>query len=123
MKELEKNDSTTPISFFKDQVKKFVKARDWTSYHTPLNLIQATNIELAELSELFLFKNLTKEEILNNENLLKRVKEELADVFIYLISFINSLDLDLTTSFLDKMKKNNYKYPVTEFNDGNYYKK
>ncbi len=71
----------------------------------------------------FLFKDLTKNELLNNEKLLKRVKEELADVLIYLISFANSLDIDITTSFIDKMKKNNDKYPLTEFSDGNYYKK
>jgi NTP pyrophosphatase (non-canonical NTP hydrolase) len=123
MNKSKNNDSNTPLSFFKETVKKFVKDRNWTQYHTPENLIQAIDIELAELSELFLFKNLTKEEILNDEELLERIKEELADVFIYLISFVNSLDLDLTSSFIDKMKKNNKKYSVREFRDGKYYKK
>jgi len=123
MKKSKKDDSTATISFFKTQVKKFVEERNWTKYHTPLNLIQAMGIELAELSELFLFKDLTKEEIMNDEQLLGRLKEELADVFIYLISFVNSLDLDLASSFIDKMKKNDKKYSISEFKDGNYYKK
>jgi NTP pyrophosphatase (non-canonical NTP hydrolase) len=123
MKKTKKDDSTATISFFKTQVKKFVEKRNWTQYHTPLNLVQAIGIELAELSELFLFKDLPKEELMEDELLLERVKEELADVFIYLISFVNSLDLDLTLSFIEKMKKNDKKYSISEFKDGNYYKK
>lgn len=123
MNKPKKDDTTTTISFFKEKVEQFVEDRDWTQYHTPQNLIQAMGVELAELSELFLFEDPTKQEILNNDQLLKGIKEELADVFIYLISFINSLDFDLTSCFIDKMEKNDKKYPVSEFNDGNYYKK
>jgi NTP pyrophosphatase (non-canonical NTP hydrolase) len=55
--------------------------------------------------------------------MITKLSHEIADVFIYLISLINSLDLDLSQAFIEKMELNNIKYPVKEFNDGTYYKK
>ncbi len=117
------NDSNTQISFFKQEVKEFVEERNWKSYHTPKNLIQALQIEVAELSELFLFKNYSLEEIFKQNNLLNNISEEIADVFIYLVSLVNVLQLDITEIFLNKMEKNKEKYKTTEFNSGIYYKK
>jgi NTP pyrophosphatase (non-canonical NTP hydrolase) len=117
------SDKHITLSFFKDEVAEFVQKRDWGKYHTPKNLIQALQIEAAELSEIFLFKEYTVEQILNNHELLKNISEELADVFIYLISLVNVFGIDLTEAFSNKMKKNSSKYSVKEFNNGVYYKK
>ncbi|MFX0006192.1 MAG: nucleotide pyrophosphohydrolase [Promethearchaeota archaeon] len=117
------NDNNITISFFKEELKNFIEERNWVKYHTPKNLVQAINCEAGELSQLLLFKEYTKEEIKENENLLGNISDEIADVFIYLISLINSLDLDLTNIFMNKMKKNKKKYSKKEFNDGKYYKK
>jgi NTP pyrophosphatase (non-canonical NTP hydrolase) len=119
----ERNDLNTQISFFKKEVKKFVENRNWVKFHTPKNLVQALNCEAGELSQLLLFKDNTREEIWNNKVLLTSISDEIADVFIYLISLINSLDLDLSQVFLNKMKKNIEKYSIKEFNDGKYFKK
>lgn len=117
------NDNNITISFFKEELKNFIEERNWVKYHTPKNLVQAINCEAGELSQLLLFKDYAKEEIKENENLLGNISDEIADVFIYLISLINSLDLDLTNIFMNKMKKNKKKYSKKEFNDGKYYKK
>ncbi len=119
----ELNDLNTPISFFKDKVKRFVNKRNWTKYHTPKNLVQAINCEAGELSQLLLFKDYKKEDILGDKILLTNISDEIADVFIYLISLINLLDLDLSQIFKKKMEKNKKKYNITEFNNGMYYKK
>lgn len=121
MNSLKIDDHNTNISYFKDEVKNFVAERGWTKYHTPKNLIQALQIEAAELSEIFLFKN--EKTLMENSSVLGSISEEVADVFIYLISLVNSLDIDLTKAFIDKMKKNNQKYSKKEFNNGTYYKK
>lgn len=118
-----RNDNNTVISFLKNNVKKFVEEREWTRYHTPKNLIQALQIEAAELSELFLFKEMTKDDILQNEELINKISNEMADVLIYLISLANSLDIDLTYSFIKKIEINKNKYTIKEFNNGIYYKK
>ena len=117
------NDGNTSISYFKSQVKEFVTNRNWSKYHSPKNLIQALGIEVSELSELFLFKDINSNDILKNSKLLEAVTGEIADIFIYLISLTNSLNIDLTSSFVKKMKINKEKYPPEEFNDGTYYKK
>jgi len=117
------NDQDTPISFFKKEVKKFIVNRNWTKYHTPKNLIQAIQIEAAELSQLFLFKDVKKEDIMSDKKLLGNISDEISDVFIYLISLINALGLDLTEIFINKMKNNKAKYTLDEFNSGVYYKK
>lgn len=117
------NDHNTPISFFKREVKKFVDGRNWTKYHTPKNLVQALNCEAGELSQLLLFKDHKREDINNDKKLLSNISDEIADVFIYLISLINTLDLDLSQVFLEKMQKNKKKYSVKEFSNGIYFKK
>ena len=117
------NDDNTEISVFKNEVNKFVIERNWLQYHSPKNLIQAISVEVGELMELFLFKDYSVDEILNKKNLIKNVSDEIADVFIYLICLINSLNLDLTKIFMKKMIKNKEKYATDEFNDGFYRKK
>lgn len=116
-------DQKVLISFFKEEVKKFVEKRNWTEYHTPKNLVQAINCEAGELSQLLLFKDYKKEEIWDDKDLLRNISDEIADVFIYLISLINALDLDLSQLFINKMEKNKKKYSIKDFNNGIYYKK
>ena len=111
------------ILYFRNKVKKFIEERNWTKYHNPKDLIQALGIEVSELSELFLFKDYSIDEILKNKNLLENIENEIADIFIYLISFINILNVDLPKAFMKKMEMNRAKYSTNEFNDGSYYKK
>lgn len=117
------NDSNQTISFLKKEVEKFVKDRKWNKYHTPKELAQAISIESAELLELFLFKSPSLEEILNNPNIFSKISEEFADIFIYLLSFANAINLDLSYAFQKKMEKNRKKYPLTEVSNGTYKKK
>ena len=119
----ENYDKNTTISFFKEDVKNFVQGRNWVKYHTPKNLVQAINCEAGELSQLLLFKDYSKKNIKDDIELFSNISDEIADVFIYLISLINALDLDLTEVFINKMKKNINKYSTKEFNNGIYYKK
>lgn len=115
-------DNNTTISYFKEEVERFVKERKWTKFHNPKDLIQAIGIEVSELSEIFLFKALTRDTIHNDKDLLENISDEIADVFIYLVSLLNSLNLDLTSAFIRKMKKNEDKYNLDEFYDGSYRK-
>jgi len=115
-------DNNTTISYFKEEIERFVKERRWTKFHNPKDLIQAIGIEVSELSEIFLFNDLSLEAIHNDKDILENISDEIADVFIYLISLLNSLHVDLTSIFIRKMKKNNAKYTIDEFSDGSYRK-
>jgi len=116
-------DNNTSVSFFKNKVQKFVRDRNWTKFHTPKNLIQALSIEVSELSEIFLFKDISLETINSDKELIENISDEISDVFIYLISLVNSMNLDLTSAFIKKMEKNKDKYSVEEFNNGSYKKR
>ncbi|MBD3341550.1 MAG: nucleotide pyrophosphohydrolase [Candidatus Lokiarchaeota archaeon] len=113
------------ILFFKNEVKKFVQKRGWTKYHTPKHLIDALFVEVGELAELFLFREDLNDinKVKDDKDLYSKISDEVADIFIYLLSFVNCIDLDLTQAFKRKMQKNIKKYPVEEFNNGHYYKK
>jgi len=115
-------DNNTKISYFKEEVETFVKERRWTKFHNPKDLIQALSIEVSELSEIFLFKELSLDKIQNDKGLLEHISDEIADIFIYLVSLLNSLNVDLTSVFIRKMKKNEDKYNLDEFSDGSYRK-
>ena len=119
----QKDDSNTNLLYFKSEVEKFVNERNWTKYHTPKNLIQALGIEVSELSEIYLFKDLDMQMISENLALFENISDEVADIFIYLISFVNKLNINLTDAFNRKMIKNRKKYPLEEFTNGDYHKK
>jgi len=92
-------------------VKAFGHERDWHLYHTPKNLTAALIVEAAELLEPFQW--LTPEESLAlPEPKREAVRQEMADVLIYLVSLANCLDIDLLRAAEDKLAINAAKYPV-----------
>jgi NTP pyrophosphatase (non-canonical NTP hydrolase) len=89
----------------------FGRERDWHLYHTPKNLTAALIVEAAELLEPFQW--LTPEQSLNlPAPKLEAVRQEMADVLIYLVSLANCLDIDLLKAAEDKLAINALKYPV-----------
>ncbi len=97
----------------RQMMRDFVHERDWEKYHTPRNLAASVSVEAAELLELFQW--LTPEEAAQKSRtdpaFRQAVSEEIADVFMYLISLTNVLDIDLATTIHQKMQKNREKYP------------
>ena len=91
----------------------FASKRNWDQFHTPKNLSMALSAEAAELLEIFQW--LTDEQskqIVNDEKEMARVKQEIADVFIYLTRLADKLGVDIEKAVLDKIEQNEKKYPV-----------
>ncbi len=91
----------------------FARARNWDQFHSPKNLSMALTAEAAELLEIFQW--LTDEqsrEIVNNVNEMAQVREEIADVMIYLVRLADKLNVDIEKAVLDKIELNEKKYPV-----------
>ena len=86
----------------------FRDERDWKQFHDTKNLSIALSIEVAELNELFLWKSIKESEEVD----LKRLKEELADVFAYAFLLAEKHQLDVKQIVLDKIARNAEKYPV-----------
>ena len=75
------------------EMKKFVAERDWDQYHTPKNLAMSITIEAAELMEHFQWLNNERSiELLKNPLERSKVVDELADIFLYCLSFVNILE-------------------------------
>jgi len=87
-------------------VKEFRDKRDWKQYHNPKDLSLSISIESSELLELFQWKD--KDEPVDKE----RLKEEMADILIYLLSLSEVTDIDLFEAVHEKIEKNREKYPV-----------
>lgn len=91
-----------------DALVTFRDQRDWQQFHDTKNLAVALSIETAELNELFLWKDVKDSEQVDKE----KIKEELADVFAYALLLAEKQGLDVKKIVLDKIVKNEEKYPV-----------
>ncbi len=87
-----------------ERIKKFSDDRNFDQFHSPANLAKSISIEANELLECFQWDE-------NNFNI-DDVKDELADVSVYVIDLALKLNLDLDEIINKKMKKNEEKYPV-----------
>ena len=83
----------------------FTQERDWDQFHNGKDLALALSIEASELNEAFLWKEAKDVNV-------EKVKEELADIFNYAILIADKYDLDIKQIILDKLRKNEEKYPV-----------
>jgi NTP pyrophosphatase (non-canonical NTP hydrolase) len=106
-------DQNTTISELKQQIKDFCSVRDWDQFHNPKDLSIGIITEASELLELFRFKtNDEVSELFKNPESLEKIKDEMADVFIFLVRLSQITSIDLSSSFLDKLAKNDKKYPI-----------
>jgi dCTP diphosphatase len=91
----------------------FAAERNWDQFHSPKNLSMALTGEVGELSEIFQW--LTEEaskSAASNPDTATAVREELADVTLYLVRLASVLGVDLNEAVNQKLKKNAEKYPV-----------
>ena len=96
-------------------VREFVAVRDWEQFHLPKNLLLALTGEVGELAELFQWRTPEESEpAALDEATVQRVREELADVLLYLIRLSDVLEVDLVEAAYDKLEANAQRYPASE---------
>ena len=86
----------------------FRDERNWAQFHTLRNLIVSLNLEAAELLELTQWKS--EEEMLGISG--EALRDECADVLLYLFLFADKAGINLEEAARNKLKKNAAKYPV-----------
>ena len=86
------------------EIDNFAEERDWSKFHSPVNLAKSISIEANELLECFQWSD--------DNFLIDEVKDELADVLNYAILMASVMNLDIRSIVLEKMKKNSDKYPT-----------
>lgn len=109
------HDSTTPVAELKQLVATFVAERDWQRHHVPKHLAMSIAIEAAELMEHFQWVDTeSPEAVMADAERMQQVREELSDVLAYTLSLANALQIDVSSAFAEKMRKNAVKYPPGE---------
>ncbi|HET9896558.1 MAG TPA: nucleotide pyrophosphohydrolase [Streptosporangiaceae bacterium] len=102
------------ISSLQRRYREFVAERDWDQFHNPKNLVMALAGEAGELTEIFQWLTPAQSsEVMGDDVRAGQVRDELADVFAYLIRLADVLGVDLELAFTEKMAKNARRYPVS----------
>lgn len=91
----------------------FSAERDWDQYHSPKNLVMALTGEVGELTEVFQWlSEAQSKSVATNPDTATAVREELADVTLYLVRLASVLGVDLNEAVTLKLQKNALKYPA-----------
>lgn len=95
-----------------ERLREFRDEREWGKFHTPRNLAMSVSIEAGELLEQFQW--LAEDQPQGGDDLdLEAIREEAADVVIYVIQLAEVLGLSLAAAIDSKIELNAERYPVT----------
>lgn len=92
----------------------FRDARDWRQFHSLKDLILSLSLEASELLELAQWKpeDAFEQEALSDNDTQQRLREECADVLLYLLLIAERTGIDLAKAADQKIAANNVKYPI-----------
>ncbi|WP_164146619.1 nucleotide pyrophosphohydrolase [Stenotrophomonas maltophilia] len=94
-------------------LREFAEARDWAQFHSPKNLVMALSGEVGELNEIFQWMTEADSfKAASSEATASAVRDEIADVALYLIRLSDVLGIDLNEAVSSKLATNAAKYPV-----------
>jgi NTP pyrophosphatase (non-canonical NTP hydrolase) len=94
-------------------LEQFAVDRNWSQFHSPKNLVMALTGEVGELSEVFQWMSETdSQHAATNPETAQAVKDEIADVLLYLVRLADVLNVDLNEAVTQKIKTNTLKYPI-----------
>ena len=93
---------TRRLAVFRDQ-------RNWQQFHNPKDLAISISIEASELLEVFQWKS-ENEQV--TPKVLDNVRDEAADVFLYLLMLCDRVGVDLIQAANDKIDRNESRFPV-----------
>ena len=89
----------------------FRDKRDWKQFHNPKDVAISMALETSELLEHFQWKNNEEVEQHVKKNI-KKIGEELADVFYWVLLMSNDLGIDISNALIKKISINSKKYPI-----------
>ncbi len=109
-------DDVTTIAELKKLMEDFVTEREWQPFHDPKNLAASIAIEAAELMEHFQWLRTDElAAVREDAQQMDAIRQEVADILAFLLSFANAMDIDLSDALRDKMVLNARKYPAQEY--------
>ena len=107
------NNETPTVAELTDRLIQFRDDRDWRQFHSLKDLILSLNLEASELLELSQWKpEQAFEDEAKTEPMQQHLREECADVLLYLLLVAERTGIDLLQAAADKIESNDKKYPV-----------
>ena len=98
----------------------FAAERDWLQFHTPKNLAMALTGEVGELVEVFQWMSPEQSAAAARDpETAQAVRDELADVLVYLVRLADVLGVDLDAAVRDKLARNALRYPADQVRGSN----
>lgn len=94
-----------------EKIKKFRDERNWMQFHDPKNMAVSIVLEASELLEHFQWKTIEEVEKYTKQNH-SEIKDEIADISLYLFELADNLGIDLIDAMEKKLKKNKMQYPI-----------
>lgn len=107
-------DNKDAIQNLYQDLRDFSAQRDWDQFHTLKNLSMALSVEASELLELFQWSQGNELFDAMPSERQQAIRDEVADVFLYLLRFCDLASIDLVDAARAKMLKNAVKYPRTK---------
>ena len=95
---------------------RFRDERDWKQFHTLKDLLISLSLEASEALELCQWKEAETFDAQARPGgpLHERLREECADVLLYLLLIAEAADFDLARAAAEKIEANARKYPVSK---------
>ena len=94
-----------------EDLREFVREREWQQFHTPKNLAMALSVEVSEIVEIFQWLTGEESQSLPPDRL-DQLRDEIGDVQIYLASLADRLGIDPLEAARQKLDKNRLRYPA-----------
>lgn len=103
------------IAELSEIIRIFCESRDWDQFNDPKELAIGISTEANELLQMFRFKRVQDmKEMFEDTGTRRRIEDELADVFYFLLRFAQMNQIDLYESLKRKMHENERKYPIAK---------
>jgi NTP pyrophosphatase (non-canonical NTP hydrolase) len=90
------------------KILEFRDQRDWKKHHKEKDLAISISLEANELLENFQWRSSEVAIAQSKQN----IKEEMADILIYLVQMADKMEIDLEEEVFHKLEKNAEKYPI-----------
>lgn len=107
------NDEQTKISELRKRVRDFREKRGWVKDWSARSQAISLVVEAVEFLEHFQWQS--SKDVLKNKKEKKEIGYELADVLYWVLAISDTMQIDLTQTFLEKLERHNKRYPVKEF--------
>ncbi len=99
------------VDELRSRLREFARERDWEQFHTPKNLAMALAGEVGELLEIFQWLPPEEATEVMDSGRADDVRDELADVTIYLVRLADMLGVDLLEVAHTKLERNRGRFP------------